>query len=457
MSNCQLPKYNIENHKIDWRGYVVSGINKYVLIKKLGHGSYSSVWMAKTLGNETKYYAIKIHNIEDVKEGLKEIKVYNNLYKLDTPNIINIVDNFNIEREFCGKKIVHVCMVMELMGYSTYDLITKKGYHNGLPLDVVLNIIKQILETLKVLHKNNIVHGDLKPENIMLSSIKEDDKEIINLCEIKEDNKSLIGYIKNLPESDVESSVYSDSESSVYSDSESSISENYSSTSNLDSVNSDGDNSNSDKDDYVDCFEKEIIGDNKSLFEINIDSDDNSTDSYSENDDKQNDKYSIKNSTIKLIDIGTCYINGEKQRKVIHTSYYRSPEVILRLGYDEKADMWALGCAMYELLTGKILFNPDEKRRQKVRYQLELMIQKVGSIPDDMISRSSQREIYFTNRYYLKGMKYVNSDDTWKKIIPTTDSNKKKIVLDFILKLLSPNPLNRMSSSEALSHQVFSL
>ena len=38
---------------------------------------------------------------------------------------------------------------------------------------------------------------------------------------------------------------------------------------------------------------------------------------------------------------------------------YRAPEVLLGASYDESADMWSLGCLVFELLTGDLLFEPQ--------------------------------------------------------------------------------------------------
>lgn len=45
------------------------------------------------------------------------------------------------------------------------------------------------------------------------------------------------------------------------------------------------------------------------------------------------------------------------------TRWYRPPELIMRFAadtYDEKIDMWSVGCVAYEMLTQKILFQAEE-------------------------------------------------------------------------------------------------
>jgi serine/threonine protein kinase len=60
---------------------------------------------------------------------------------------------------------------------------------------------------------------------------------------------------------------------------------------------------------------------------------------------------------IKLIDFGggTYYV-GEKRTRVVNTRQYRSPEVILGLGWERPADLWSVGCILAELYTGDLLF-----------------------------------------------------------------------------------------------------
>ena len=49
-------------------------VGKYNIISELGRGSYSIVWLAFNI-EDSNYYAVKIHNPEDFKEGLEELNI----------------------------------------------------------------------------------------------------------------------------------------------------------------------------------------------------------------------------------------------------------------------------------------------------------------------------------------------------------------------------------------------
>jgi len=63
---------------------------------------------------------------------------------------------------------------------------------------------------------------------------------------------------------------------------------------------------------------------------------------------KKTGKYEIK-----LIDFGSSCFSNEKLYSYIQSRYYRSPEIILGLGYDVQIDMWSFGCLIVELYKGK--------------------------------------------------------------------------------------------------------
>merc|ERR1712151_109761 len=59
---------------------------------------------------------------------------------------------------------------------------------------------------------------------------------------------------------------------------------------------------------------------------------------------------------VKFCDLGTAFeFKDVAVTPYLVSRYYRAPEVILGCVYDAAVDMYALGCTLYELFTGKIL------------------------------------------------------------------------------------------------------
>ena len=66
-----------------------------------------------------------------------------------------------------------------------------------------------------------------------------------------------------------------------------------------------------------------------------------------------------KNNKIKIINFGfseKCELNGKYDKAFEKAQYYIAPEVIKGEKNNNKIDIWALGCIIYELLTRKICF-----------------------------------------------------------------------------------------------------
>jgi len=438
----ELPEYLWgEEHNIDWRGHVLSSIkNRYIFIKRIGYGSYSSVWMVHKLNTSTttspSFYAIKVHHTGDVDEGVKETKLYRKFKELGISNILSPVDEFTITRKVDDQTLKHVCVVMDLMACSVYELLTDGEYMEGLPFDSVVDITKQILATLADLHSHGIIHTDIKPENILVKGETKSMSELITIISRKTNINGMKKYIAKyitMPDSSSDDMSFSED------------------------TQSDDGNGSDDSDDSIES-EKQL-DDMLSLLSISSEDtepDDDTTDA--EITININDEY-VNKPIVKLADMGTCLTIDDKKRKHIQTRHYKSPEVILRIGYDTKADMWALGCTIYEMLTGDVLFNPNDHFTHRTHYQLQLTTQKLGRIPNHMIEKSSHRELYFDGNCILKNHNNIQYDDTWSTLFSNMKTNdiKKNQMLDLIFKLLKYDPIDRLDAKSALNHPLFTV
>ena len=136
---------------------------KYKILNNLGHGSYGDVFLAMNIYTKEKFAIKKIYKTNEdlLSDGIliDEIEILKNL---SHPDIVKII-------EFYGTQEAYYIVNEYCSGGELYDKAI--GYLSETQVSV---IFKQILSGLSYLHSNNIVHRDLKLENILIS-----DKEFI--------------------------------------------------------------------------------------------------------------------------------------------------------------------------------------------------------------------------------------------------------------------------------------
>ena len=198
-------------------------MNNLVTIRHLGRGAFSSVDMVKDTSTGI-LYAKKIIAPKFIKHSQKELRLLLLFKKISHKNIVR----------FFGKMPYKdtICFIFEKLHLNLYNFY--KQYPEKINKNLLCSFTKQMLEGLEFIHSLFIIHADLKPENVMITNLKE--------------------------------------------------------------------------------------------------------------------------NRIKLIDFGSSIINGTEKHTHFYkvSRYYRAPELVYELQFDEKIDIWSVGCILYEL----IVFNP---------------------------------------------------------------------------------------------------
>ncbi len=385
---------------VDFSGELIG--NKYILLEKVGRGSYSTVWMAYNRISK-KFYAIKIQNSRDYEDGLEEVSIYRTLGSKKCEYMNQLLESFTLK----FNDGTHICMVFELMAGSIYDVMKKGTYANGLPLETTRVIIYQLLSAINFLGTQfGKIHPDIKPENILLVGTNKKYKYIINQFEQS--------YKK-----------YTSSKKYKSNDTRS-----------------------------------QQLAFKKIISEIKY-PENNSNDSSKE---CLIDEETVNPSklVIKLTDFTGCKELDKNKHDIQLTRYYRAPEMLLYYPFDEKCQIWSIACLFYELVTGEILFDPSkEKGFSTDRYHFYEMQSRLGKIPKELIVQSKRRSYFFRNNDTLKGRFDAHYDALYesviKKLSGRPDINKEEIlsIVDFLYRALQWDPFKRPSAKECLEHPLF--
>ncbi|MCK4353321.1 sigma 54-interacting transcriptional regulator [candidate division WOR-3 bacterium] len=131
---------------------------RYKVLKKLGSGGMGDVYRVNDLNNNATL-ALKISPDKHIE------KEFLTLSRFQHPNIVKVYD-FGIY----NKKLY---FTMEYIpGKNIYELFEHTLLHAPAQYQSLYSIIIQISQALRLIHFHNLIHGDIKPTNILISDVK---------------------------------------------------------------------------------------------------------------------------------------------------------------------------------------------------------------------------------------------------------------------------------------------
>jgi eukaryotic-like serine/threonine-protein kinase len=135
---------------------------RYRILRRLGSGGMATVYLAEDeeLGRRVAIKILSERYANDeafIERFRREAK---SAAGLSHPNVVSIYDRGEAEGTYY--------IAMEVIeGRSLKEIILTRG---ALPVDVAIAFAKQLLEALRYAHRHGIIHRDIKPHNVLVSS-----------------------------------------------------------------------------------------------------------------------------------------------------------------------------------------------------------------------------------------------------------------------------------------------
>ena len=135
---------------------------KYTIVERIGGGQLGQVYHVVTPDNQR--YALKVVRWQPVynRRGQQEYQILAQIQRRITDDerdrIVKPVSSFTFQN--------HFCFVMELLGLDMYSILQRRGFR-GIGLVLLQRLLCDMLQALCALKRCNIVHADIRPENIL--------------------------------------------------------------------------------------------------------------------------------------------------------------------------------------------------------------------------------------------------------------------------------------------------
>eukprot|EP00064_Thunnus_orientalis_P017261 superscaffoldBa00003621_g17341 len=178
---------------------------------------------------------------------------------------------------------------------------------------------------------------------------------------------------------------------------------------------------------------------------------------------------------VKIIDFGfACHASAAETGVCLQTIWYRAPEIILQILFNEAIDMWSLGLVAAELATGYLLY-PGETDYE----MLSFIMQAQGQPEDHVLDRGRGTDYYFHKQpnsqrmwtfktpeefSYETGiyaeeprcLELGSLDDLEQIIVMNRGPQRdQRLLLDLVNKMLQLDADLRIKPLEVLQHPLF--
>uniref|UniRef100_A0A9J7Y1M7 non-specific serine/threonine protein kinase n=1 Tax=Cyprinus carpio carpio TaxID=630221 RepID=A0A9J7Y1M7_CYPCA len=460
---------------------------KYHVIRKLGWGHFSTVWLAWDIQGK-RFVAMKVVKSAEhyTETALDEIKLLRSVRNTDPddPNremVVQLLDDFKVS----GVNGTHVCMVFEVLGHHLLKWIIKSNYQ-GLPLPCVKSIIRQVIQGLDYLHtKCQIIHTDIKPENILMSV---DELYIRRLAaEATEWQKAGAPPPSGSAEFSPQAPKMSKNKKKKLKKKQKRQAELLEKCiMDLEEMEIGPEGREEEEDDPESPKSPSCVPLRQASLQDIANEDTINKLSSGSLLINPLDPLNADKIKVKIADLGNaCWVHKHFTED-IQTRQYRSLEVLLGSGYSTPADIWSTACMAFELATGDYLFEPHSgEDYSRDEDHLALIIELLGNIPHHYALSGKFSQEYFSHKDHIalviellgavprkliltgkyskeffskKGdLKHITKLKPWGLLEVLMDKyewprEEAEIFTDFLLPMLELLPEKRATAADCLRH-----
>jgi len=459
--------------------------NRYHVIRKLGWGHFSTVWLCWDL-TERRFVALKVVKSADhyTDTAVDEIKLLKCVREGDPEDpfrekCVQMLDDFKIH----GVNGTHVVMVFEVLGHHLLKWIIKSDYR-GLPVECVKSIIRQTLQGLKYMHETcKIIHTDIKPENILLCVSDDYIRRIAADAHDWQQNGSAPpagSHVSTAPSAPPKPlSKNAKKKQKQKAKKQAAL------LKKVEEQMIEKDNLPADDAQDLPNGEERLNGEDsgKATVEAAKDSENKKEDTpVYQNGDFMRKRHDTATSNVseewrnktandllidlldpenadkfvaKIADLGNACWTNRHFTDDIQTRQYRSLEVLIGAGYDCSADIWSTACMAFELLTGDYLFDPHSGDNwSRDEDHIALITELVGNLPKRIVLSGKYSKEFFKKDGTLRRISRLKPwplKDVLTEKYEWGETEAEELA-SFLLPMLKPDCSRRATAAQCLAH-----
>ncbi|MGC8542568.1 MAG: FHA domain-containing serine/threonine-protein kinase [Vulcanisaeta sp.] len=142
----------------------------YVVVRELGGGGMSYVWLARRLDSGEHFVVkepiIREDDLQSTRLNIEKIRHEARVLKiLRHRNIVSLIEAFEVLRTVSGVDLNPVILILEYIDGPSLDSFVRS---NRPSIGTAIEIMKQLCDAVSFMHRNNVIHRDIKPKNILV-------------------------------------------------------------------------------------------------------------------------------------------------------------------------------------------------------------------------------------------------------------------------------------------------